>query len=334
MQQKTPQYLYQRNGTYWFRKRLGGSHGTHRVSLHTKDKDEALAARDALLKRWNEIDRKGTSAKNMLALREQYLSMPENHAARDTLEEEIADKAEDIAQELGVLEKMHLRPEELTAKELGKVQVAKRAYDVGVGKLTLFVDFVPDWLKTIENKKTRSDYRRAFDLLMNKYVAVEELDWDKCKVFLRDRIRIDKKSRATVDKWKGAYINFWDSLDKDTNLWRNHKLPETEVIDVQEFEAEEVRAMYEMARQQQEIWGPWLYHVLWIGAHTGARAGAIRELKYNRDEQTIWLPRKKKEKKDRTIPAHPAIRASLEYWEDNRKSCSNDFQQIQIAQTD
>jgi len=33
-----------------------------------------------------------------------------------------------------------------------------------------------------------------------------------------------------------------------------------------------------------------------------------------------WLPRKKKEKRDRTIPAHPAIRESLEYWESNRKA--------------
>ena len=319
-----PKYLYRRpkrTGIYWFVKRIRGNNGKpHRVSLKTKDKAEAIIARDALLKRWDEIDRKGTSAKNMLALRKQYLAIPENHDARTALEEEVADRAEDIAQELGVLEKLDSRPEDLSAKDADKVQQVKRAYDVGVGKLTLFVDFVPDWLETIENKKTRSDYRRAFDLLMKEYVAVEELNWDKCKVFLRDRIRIDKKSRATVDKWKGAYINFWDWLDKDTNLWRAHKLPVTDEIEIQEFDAQEVRAMYDVAKQQQQIWGPWLHHVIWIAAHTGARAGAIRELKYNRENQTIWFPKKKKEKRDRTIPAHPAVWQSLVYWENNRKA--------------
>lgn len=329
-----PLYLYRRpkgTGVYWFKKRLGGRHGTHRVSLKTKDKSEALAARDALLERWDEIDRKGTSAKNMLALRKQYLSIPENHDARVAIEEEIADKAEDIAIELGVLEKLHLSPEDLTAKETDKVQQVKRAYDVGVGKLTIFADFVPAWLETLTNKGTRADYRRAFDILMKEYVAAEELNWDKCKVFLRNKIRIDKKSKATVQKWRSAYISFWEYLDKNPNLWRGHKLPDTKVIEIAQFDAQEVRAMYDVAKQQQEIWGPWLYHVIWIAAHTGARAGAIRELKYNRNEQTIWFPRKKKEKRDRTIPAHPAIWQSLDYWEDNRKTVqtiSNKFRKL------
>ena len=275
-----------------------------------------MAARDALLERWDNIDRKGQEAKNMLALRNEYLAIPENHAAKAGLEEIIEDKAEDIAQQLGVLEKMKSRPEELTSEETGKVEQVKRAYKIGVGKLTLFEHFVPDWLETIENRKTRSDYRRAFELLQKEYVAVEELNWEKCKTFLRDRIRKDKKARPTVQKWNGAYIKFWDYLDLDTALWRNHTLPETEELDVQPFTRAEVRAMCDRLKQD----GDWLYHAVWIAAHTGARAGAIVGLKYNRDDETIWLPKKKKEKKDRIIPAHSAIRSSLEYWENNRRA--------------
>ncbi|MFP6756416.1 MAG: hypothetical protein VCB60_11935, partial [Alphaproteobacteria bacterium] len=301
---KYPKYLYQRpeddpNGIFWFRRRLSGTTDIYRQSLHTRDLKQAVAARDKLLKGWEDIDRKVSGAENLLALRKKYLSatQPED---RQQLEQMISDNTGEMAQKLGVLEKLKfkehlLKTNAIDFSQAGGMPLSQderkpiEYYGVATGSLTVFKELVPHWLESVENKKTRSDYRRAFDLLMKEYVAAEELDWEKCKVFLRDRIRLDGKSRATVQKWRGAYVKFWDYLDLDTHLWKEHKLPETEEIEILPFTRAEVRALYDKAKQEQSEWGPWLYHVIWIAAHTGARAGAIVGLQYNREEQTIWL---------------------------------------------
>ena len=101
-----PQYLYRRPkgiGIYWFRRRISGSRQVHRESLKTRDRKEAVRARDHILKGWDEIDRKVSDAQNLIAIRRQYVSAtkPEEKAQ---LEELIQDKAEDMAQSLGVLE--------------------------------------------------------------------------------------------------------------------------------------------------------------------------------------------------------------------------------------
>ena len=327
-QKMQAKYLFQRSGIYWFRRRLSGTRQVHRKSLNTRDLNEAIRARDQILKGWDEIDRKVSDAQNLIAIRRRYLSAT-NPEEKAQLEELIQDEAEDMAQSLGVLEKLHMKSVVPDSDDLiGDERKPVDFYKTATGRLTIFKEFIPDWLETIPNKKTRSDYRRAFDLLMEKFVAVEELDWDKCKVFLRDRIRVDRKATPTVMKWKSGYIKFWDYLDKNPSIWKDHILPKTEPLDIQPFSAAEVRAMYDKTKQEQDEWGPWLHHVIWIAAHTGARAGAIVGLKYNKDDETIWLPRKKKERKDRIIPAHPAIHSSLEYWENNRKevqTVSNKF---------
>ena len=51
-------YLYRRNRIWHFKKRLKGTKKIHRCSLHTDDLVVALQKRDALLQKWNEIDRK------------------------------------------------------------------------------------------------------------------------------------------------------------------------------------------------------------------------------------------------------------------------------------
>ena len=51
-------YLYRRNCIWHFKKRLKGTKKIHRCSLHTDDLVVALQKRDALLQKWNEIDRK------------------------------------------------------------------------------------------------------------------------------------------------------------------------------------------------------------------------------------------------------------------------------------
>ena len=82
----------------------------------------------------------------------------------------------------------------------------------------------------------------------------------------------------------------------------------------------EVLALLEKARGDNRK--PWLYHVINIAAHTGARAEAISKCKYLPHESRVWFPRMKYEKLDRRIPVHPMIEESLAYWEKNRRTTS------------
>ena len=67
---------------------------------------------------------------------------------------------------------------------------------------------------------------------------------------------------------------------------------------------------------------PWLYHVINIAAHTGAREEAIANCKYLPEESRVWFPRMKYESHDRRIPVHPKIPESLAYWMENKRSAS------------
>lgn len=55
--------------------------------------------------------------------------------------------------------------------------------------------------------------------------------------------------------------------------------------------------MYRILSDRNDKVASWLKHAVWIAAHTGARQGAISNLKYDPDNQTIYFPKSKFEKK-------------------------------------
>ncbi len=254
--------------------------------------------------------------RDVAALRKTYLSTFDEDE-RSTLEDAIIDQSEELATQLGVWEivKGASQDDELS----GDAQKPIDYWKTATGQLTPFAELVPHWLETIETNTTRLDYRRAMDVLMQSFTVIEELSWEKCKIFLRNVGDKHGVSSATVQKWKSAYVNFWECFDKDPSIWKNHKLPKSRTIAKRPWTNEETRGMYERLRQD----GYWLQHPVWIAAHTGARLDAICHLTYGDDSQTIVLPRQKQEKGDRIIPAHPAIRQHLVAWGEDRKSRSS-----------
>ena len=91
-------------------------------------------------------------------------------------------------------------PDQLSEEELRPW----KAYKTALGELTPIVEVLPVWLETIGNKKTRSDYRRAVEVLAQRFTTLEELDRRKAKQFLEwaKREKQDHQSHPSqMDEW-------------------------------------------------------------------------------------------------------------------------------------
>jgi integrase len=237
---------------------------------------------------------------------------------KEYLHEQILDEADTIASQLGVMDALHFKDEDkLTDEERKPINFYKTA----TGKLHPIAEFKDEWLLTIERERTRTDYNRAVTVLQKHYAVMEELDWEKADRFLKSIGKAENVKTPTVQKWRGAYVNFWNWAGKDPKVWQGHSnLPKHRKLDKQPWTAEEVAYLYHNIRTANNPTSAWLKDAVWIAAHTGARQGGIAELVYDSDKQTIFIPAKKKEERDRIIPAHPAIRDNLKAWDTNRRS--------------
>jgi hypothetical protein len=319
-------YLYKRNGspTWWIKFRVPGTKKMVRRSLKTKDLKEAQARRDKLLEQREQLVEQASYAMQLVKLREQYLSSIDDHE-REIVRDKIQETSEDMAAEQGLLHLYrgsggfdldHLSEEELRPW---------KAYKTALGELTPIAEVLPVWLETIGNKKTRSDYRRAVDVLAQRFTTLEELDRRKAKQFLEWAKRENKITNPTLRKWMSGYKNLWEYVDKDISVWRDQKLSaDPSRAKKRPFTASQVLDMYRILSERNDVTASWLKHAVWIAAHTGARESAIAKLRYDAEEKTIWFPKAKKEETDRIIPAHPAIWSNLGAWENGyRKSASS-----------
>ena len=309
-------HLLERNGIWHFNRRLPGGMRHQRYSLKTRNIEEARRKRDRLLTKWDEFANRVAEHSNVVTLRRQYLGLFHDDE-REIFEDLIIEKSEELADQLGTWKELKsLRPTEETST---KAQKPVRFWQTATGRLTPLIDLTPAWLETLENKKTRADYRRGMDILSKQFAATEEITWDKARAYLRLVEATRNVSGATIRKWVSGYINFWEHYEKDVSVWRNHKLQKTRTIAKRAWSSEEVAILYSELGKQEH----WLQLPLWIAAHTGARMGAICALTYNSENQTILFPAQKNEARNRLIPAHPAILSSLGEWVANPKSISS-----------
>lgn len=310
------QHLLLRRGRWYINKRLPGRLGALRQALGTSDVYEARERRDTLLRNCESVAASVDRQQALIKLREQFLSSFRDEE-RAVLEDSIIEQSEELASELGVWDavKANSAEAELTEQELKPIRYWKTA----TGRLTPFSELLPGWLASIENKKTRSDYRRTIEVLSQSFVATEELSWEKARAFIRSVQEEQNVSSATLRKWISGYINFWDFYDRDTGVWRNHKLKRSRTIAKRAWTTEEVRFLHgDLVRADH-----WLQHPVWIAAHTGARLGAICDLVFYPQSRTVLFPAKKREEHERVIPAHPAIIESLNLWVANKRSASS-----------
>ena len=319
-------YLYKRNGspTWWIKFRVPGTKKMVRRSLKTTDLREAQARRDKLLEQRKQLVEQASYATQLVQLREQYLSSVDDQE-REIIKDKIQEASEDKAAEMGLLHlyKGHgnFDPDQLSEEELQPW----KSYKTALGELTPIAEVLPVWLETIGNKKTRSDYRRAVEVLVQRFTTLEEVDRRKAKQFLEWAKRENQITNPTLRKWMSGYKNLWEYADKDISVWNDQKLSaDPPRSKKRPFTASQVLDMYRILSERNDVTASWLKHAVWIAAHTGARESAIAKLRYNAEEKTIWFPKAKKEETDRIIPAHPAIWSNLDAWENGyRKSASS-----------
>tara|TARA_R110002020_G_scaffold216777_3_gene424601 strand:+ start:1026 stop:2216 length:1191 start_codon:yes stop_codon:yes gene_type:complete len=318
-------HLIKRNGYYYFQRRIAGTSKFKKQALRTKDISEARKLRDELVRIMDEQASKVLVAKSTLDIRNQYLSaLDENE--KEFIEEQVQDKADDLAYSLGVYEQLHDHtPTENLSPKAKEVQ---DFYNEHVGRLHVLDKWLPEWLPTLTNRQTRLDYNRGIKALMKHHPIAEDLNKDKVAKFFKTIGTLEDVQKSSVEKWRSGYISLWKFLELDTEIWRGHDIPKTKTKEApplkEAWTKDEVRMLYDTAVEKNH----WLKHAIWIAVYTGARQSAIANLKYNRDTQTITFPKAKKEPKDRTIPAHTDILPNLEAWVQNRKASttiSNQF---------
>ena len=319
MPKQDTKYLRQRGGWWHFVKRIPSNGKQIRRACHTKNLKEAQKKRDLFIEEMDSALQRRADIHDAWAVRKQYMEASEE--GRDILATHIiTDDSETIAAELGVLDAFHGQKDELEWTDEDREPFTY--YETATGQLTPFTLAVPHWLESLPTKGTKINYRRAFDVLMKHYSHAEELTWERCGIYLKRTGPLEGVSSATVMKWKGAYVNFWEWINKDPKLWQGHRIPKTKKIDKLPWDPQEVVELYRTLQQRNDATSGWLQHVVWIAAHTGARQAAIAELIYYPEDEAIFFPKKKFEKTGRTIPAHPAIRNNLTVWMKNKKSRS------------
>ena len=328
MPKQETKYLQQRNGWWHFTKRIP-SNGTYiRRRCGTKSLKEAQFKRDQFLQEMENTLERHQEVSDVHALRLQYMGAIGDDEKK-YVHEQILDEEDTIASQLGVLEALHFKDEDqLTDEERKPINFYKTA----TGQLRPIAEFKDEWLLTIERKRTRTDYCRAITVLQKHFAVMEELDWEKADRFLKTIGKLEHVKTPTVQKWRGAYVNCWNWAGKDPKVWQDHRnLPKHRKMAKQPWAPEEVSLLYHQLRTANDPTSAWLKDAVWIAAHTGARQGGIAELVYDPVKETVFIPAKKREEKDRTIPAHPAIRDSLRSWTLNRRargSISNRFTEV------
>lgn len=252
---------------------------------------------------------------DLARLRTAYQSEPSSEI-RGLIEDTIIEKAEDFDKDLIAYNAVRAAS---SADGRGSAD-DKPAYfwKVATGRLSPLLELMPAWLETLENKKTRSDYRRGLELLAQTFVTTEEVTWDRARAFLKAVQDSEKVTSQTVHKWMSAYRNFWLFAGKKPDVWEKHRLARTPTIRKRPWTKEEVVLICDKLREEKD----WLQHPVWIAAHTGARLNAVCHLTFIPERQIIIFPAQKRELADRTIPAHEAITESLTIWSAERRSAS------------
>lgn len=161
------------------------------------------------------------------------------------------------------------------------------------------------------------DYRRAFDVLTKDFKYAEDLDFRKAKTWLGKVPDREGVTPQTVKKWVSAYKNLWEFIQlEEKSPWKDQKLKANKENPRLCWKLSEVKYLLDQAKNKSNS-QPWLYHLINIAAHTGARIDAIADMKdYVEDWDAIHFPAKKKEERGRVVACHPDIKASVLWWMD------------------
>ena len=293
-------------------------------STRTNNFDEAAQLRDFYLKETEKLAIEAENRKFRFLNLDRAIEL--RNLLKDTLYDEekeaivdqILDEGEDIAIKEEALAVFKGFEEASPFTRYRHAEYIKTA----LGHLTPLAPFKDKWLAQFKNKKTMLDYRRAFDVLTKSFQYAEDLDFSKAKKWLRNVPNEEGVAPQTVKKWVSAYKNLWGFLElEQKSPWKDQKLEANKEKPRLCWKLSEVRFLLDEAKKKSNS-QPWLFHLINIAAHTGARIDAIADMKGYREEwNAIHFPAKKKEEMDRIVACHPNIKASVIWWmnkENNR----------------
>jgi site-specific recombinase XerD len=315
MKKKKKHHLMPRNGIWYFRMVINGK--DRWKTTRTRDFDEAVKVRDFYLHETEKLAIEADKRKFKFLNLDRAIEL--RHLLKDTLDDnekdaivdQILDDGEDIAIKEEALAVFKGFEESNPLTRYLHDEYVKTA----LGHLTPLAPFKDKWLDTFQNKKTMLDYRRAFDVLTKQFQYAEDLDFQKAKTWLRKVQDQESVTPQTVKKWVSAYKNLWEFLQlEEKSPWKDQKLKANKENPRLCWKLSEVLFLLDEAKKKSNS-KTWLFHLINIAAHTGARIAAIADMKdYKEDWNAIHFPAKKKEEMDRVVACHPNIKASVIWW--------------------
>ena len=96
---------------------------------------------------------------------------------------------------------------------------AWKAYKTNTGQPKPIELAKSNWLETIKNKKTRSDYKRGLEVLQKRFVTIDQIIHSKASHFFELVNQNEKVWNRTIRKWTKVYVNLWPFLKKDPSIW-------------------------------------------------------------------------------------------------------------------
>ncbi len=190
--------------------------------------------------------------------------------------------------------------------------------------------------------RTQADDERAIEYLTdwcrqeNLAPTIEEITRKRAGQFINGYLTGDQKGQAIARKTANKYISslsgYWKWLEKrgfvDANVWQGQSLPK------------EVKPTEEMARAFTDeemvklLTGdakPYLAAMIRIAALTGARIGAIAELRVKDVAGgMITFQPQKREKGTRTIPMHPDLVATFKQLSEGKQQADWLFPELSV----
>lgn len=205
------------------------------------------------------------------------------------------------------------------------------------GSLTPLEPLFWEWMDSKRGKsdKAKTEYRRAMQVLLERFTYKEDLTHRKAQKFLLDTL--EKKAQATVGKYLIVYRGMWrfHGWGAEEGMWSigglDSAVAKTRVRGVTDEDYLRIMDAIRGTKQRR------LWLAIRIAAYSGAaRSGVcgVRLEGAETDKPTLYLPETKKDWRTRRVPCHPEILADVEEWSRSPlapTTVTNEFTAVKVA---
>lgn len=192
-----------------------------------------------------------------------------------------------------------------------------REIQIAQGSLTPLKPLCMEWLDTKGGRvdKTRMDYLKAIEVLVERFPNKEDITHRKARSFLAELLK--GRAKATVQKYTIAYRGVWryQGWLQEAEMWSIRDMDSSvPVVKVLSYTNEQFIELMNEARRKgrRKLW-----LAMKIAAYSGASRSGVAGLELRKGdgrEVSLYLPETKKEWRTRIVPCHPSILTEVEEW--------------------